>query len=99
MSINHPNNAPDTLPPNASEETSVAAVLTNDALDQAPGGGGLLGISGSRDALSSTPTPTGFSPNAPMTVPGSRDSGEIGARQEAQVAPLGTSSEPHSSSR
>jgi len=82
MSTTHPNNAPDTLPPDASDETTLIAVLSNDALDQAPGGGAMLGTLDSRDALSSTPMAGGPAPNPPMTVPTPRDASGTRAPHE-----------------
>lgn len=70
MPTNEPNNdLPTTLPDDARDDRTAAAVLS-DELDETPGGGGLGGMPNAADPLSGTAVPrTGTAPNAPIDVP------------------------------
>lgn len=69
MPTNQPSSAPDDLPVDARDPATPGAVLNDDRLDKAPGGGG-LGGQGAADPLEgSARTPRGTAPNAPIDVP------------------------------
>lgn len=71
MPTEQPNNAADTdLPADARDPESAAAVLRDEQLDDAPGGGGLGGLAAASGAPGgSGPAPGGTSPNSPIDVP------------------------------
>jgi hypothetical protein len=71
MSTDQPNNtATEALPTDAREDRTAAAVVTDERLDQPPGGGGLGGLSAAQDPLSGIDSVAGgTSPNSPIDVP------------------------------
>jgi len=69
MPTNEPSSAPDQVPAISGEETSVAAVLTDEQLDDAPGGGGLGGAAAAATPTRSGGTPGAESPNHPASPP------------------------------
>ena len=98
MPTDQPSSAPDDLAPR--DETSVGTVLSDDATDQPPGGGGLRGpAAGGQGAA-----PAGTAPNAPIDVAvpagasddGTAPSADAQARREAVDA---AATDQHPSSR
>jgi hypothetical protein len=71
MPTNEPNNdLPNSLPQDARDDRTAAAVVTDEQLDETPGGGGLGGTANAADPLSGTAAGrTGTAPNAPIDVP------------------------------
>lgn len=97
MPTGQPSNAPTDAAPSPREETSVASVMNDDRMDDAPGGGGLMGAGAggplSGDALGQAGAAT---PNAPIDAELPHDSGDAGASDEARtLAANAGPAEPH----
>ncbi|WP_294390139.1 hypothetical protein [uncultured Sphingomonas sp.] len=87
MPTEQPNTAPLNASPEPRDDLNAAAVLSDDQLDQTPGGGGILREGPDPDPLGgSQKAPTGTSPNAPQDT--GVASGDVNAEREAQLRSL-----------
>ena len=87
-----PSNAPDSIGADAKDDLTAGAVMADEDMDDAPGGGGLGGAAASRGAERDHP---GTAPNAPIDTHTAGDPSGRAAR-EAQEADATT--EPPSES-
>ena len=93
MPTDQPNSSTD-LPAEPREDATAAAVLHDERMDEAPGGGGLGGAAANPLGGSSR-APGGASPNAPID-PGV-SAGDAGASAEAKVLATEGEAEAHPS--
>jgi hypothetical protein len=90
MPTNQPNNAPADDTPALKDQDNAAAVLSDDRLDDAPGGGGLMGAgAGSPLAGTAAGKAGAATPNSPIDAHLPHGGGEEKAEREAQTRSLG----------
>lgn len=90
MPTSEPSNAPNDIEPKARTGDTAAAVLSDDRLDDAPGGGGLMGASaGGQLAGTALGKAGAATPNSPIDAKAPHDGGEAQAEKEAQARAVG----------
>lgn len=93
MPTSQPSNAPSGDKPVAKDEDSPAAALSDDRMDDAPGGGGLMGAGAGGSLTGDAQGQAGAAtPNSPIDahLPAA-SGGERNAEREAQTRSLGDS--------
>jgi len=89
MPTDQPNNAPKGDVPQPRDGDNAAAVLSDDRLDDAPGGGGLMGAgAGGAEAGSAQGRAGAATPNSPIDAHLPHDGGEGMADDEARTRSL-----------
>ena len=90
MPTEQPSNAPDKVKPEAGEDSTAAAVLSHEQLDDAPGGGGLGGAAATGGIGGIAGGQGGTVPNSPIDtgVSGELGGGDASAKEAREAARL-----------